>query len=305
MEKIAELGDRIYQLQVSKKGLDGLYAVYFIDEGKGVLIDPGPGSIVPSIEKAMATIGLADLGYIIPTHIHIDHGGGTGVLARRFPEARVVLHHAGKKHYVDPTRLIASTRMAFGEDFESFLGPLWPVPESRMIVPEDGEEIAVGGRRLRIIHAPGHAPHHIAIFDVSTRGLFCGEALGKRLPSRPSAPLPCAAPPGFDMDVYLETIEKLKALEPRRLFYAHDGTADNPSELIARVSENTRVVGARMLEILRDNPSDAEALVKLHEFISDRFGIDAADLDEKMAVGGFRLFYKRKGRIRTEGGFST
>ena len=297
MEEINERGDNIYQIQVRKAGLSGIYTVYIIDEGKGVLIDPGPGSIVPHIEKAMETIGLTDLEYIIPTHIHIDHGGGTGVLAQRFPEAKVVLHHAGKKHYVDPTRLIASTRMAFGDDFESFLGPLLPIPESRLIIPEDGQEIAVNGRTLRIIHAPGHAPHHIAIFDVSTKGLFCGEALGKRLPSNPSAPLPCAAPPGFDMDVYLETIEKLKALEPRTLFYAHDGVAENPSELIVKVAQNTKIFGDRMLKILQDNGSDADALFQLHEFIVDRFGIDMGDLDEKMAVGGFRLFFKRKGLL--------
>jgi glyoxylase-like metal-dependent hydrolase (beta-lactamase superfamily II) len=297
MEEINEVGEKIYQVQVRKTGLDGLYTVYIITEEQGVLIDPGPGSIVPSIQKAMKTIGLETLAYIIPTHIHIDHGGGTGVLADLFTDARVVLHENGKKHFVDPTRLIASTRMAFGDDFESFLGPLLPIPESRVIVPEDGDEICVEGRKLRIIHAPGHAPHHIAVFDEKTQGLFCGEALGKRLPSDPSCPLPCSAPPGFDMDVYLDTIKKLEAIKPKTLFYAHDGVADTPEDLIPRVAENTRIFGEKMLEILQNSETDADALSSLHDFIVDRFGIAREDLDEKMAVGGFRLYYKRKGLL--------
>jgi len=297
MEEINEVGDKIYQIQVQKQGLNGRYTVYIIKEGQGVLIDPGPASIIPSIQAGMKAIGLENLAYIIPTHIHIDHGGGTGSLAQLFPQAKVVLHELGKKHFIDPTRLISSTKMAFGDDFENFLGPILPVPESRMIIPSDGEEIFVNGRKLRIVHAPGHAPHHIVVFDLKNKGLFCGEALGKRLRSAPSSPLPNAAPPGFDMEVYLETIQKLKALNPRTLFYAHDGVGKDPEKLIASVIENTKIFADMMLKILQNCETNADALSRIEEFVVDRFGIDKQDVDETMAVGGFRHYYKKKGLI--------
>ncbi|MBL7175397.1 MAG: MBL fold metallo-hydrolase [Desulfobacteraceae bacterium] len=295
MEEIKEVGDRIYQVQVPMEGSNYVYSVYIIYEERAVLIDPGPASILPTIERAMNRIGLNNLAYIIPTHIHIDHGGGTGSLAKLFPEARVILHELGKEHLVDPSRLISSTKMAFGDDYETFLGPILPVPESRMIIPSDGEELSAGERKLRIIHAPGHAPHHIVIFDLKTGGLFCGEALGRRLRSAPSSPLPNAAPPGFDMEVYLETIQKLAALNPRTLYYAHDGVGEVPDALIAAITENTRIYADGMLNILRSTETDTEALFKIQEFVADRFGVDKADADERMAVGGFRVYYRKKG----------
>lgn len=295
MEEIREVGDRIYQVHVPREGSNYVYTVYIICEEQPVLIDPGPASILPAIEKAMKHIGLNNLAYIIPTHIHIDHGGGTGSLAKIFPEARVILHELGKKHLVDPSRLISSTKMAFGDDYETFLGPILPIPESRVIIPSDGEELTAGERKLKIIHAPGHAPHHIVVFDLKTEGLFCGEALGRRLRSALSSPLPNAAPPGFDMEVYLETIKKLAALTPRTLYYAHDGVGDAPDALIAAITENTRIYADGMLDILRTTQTNVEALSKIEEFVADRFGVDKADADERMAVDGFRVYYRKKG----------
>lgn len=294
-EEIQEVGDRTYQLKVRTPAASYVYAVYIVHEEHAVLIDPGPAAILPAIERAMKSIGLGSLSYIIPTHIHIDHGGGTGSLARLFPEARVVLHESGKKHLVDPSHLIASTRMAFGDDYETFLGPILPVPESRMIIPSDGEELSAGGRRFRIIHAPGHAPHHIAIFDLKTKGLFCGEALGMRYASAPSSPVPNVAPPAFDLEVYLETVQKLAALRPRTLYYAHDGVGRAPEALIAAVAENTKIYADRMLEILRSGKTDEEALSEIRDFVANRFGIDKAEANEGMAVGGFRVYYRKKG----------
>ena len=133
---------------------------------------------MPDIQKAAEELGLSRPEYIIPTHIHLDHAGGLGRLAEVFPETKIVVNRQGAKHMAEPSRLIKSTRMAFGDDFESAYGPILPVPESRLKLVRDGERLAVGSRELLIVHTPGHAGHHIAIFDTKTRGLFCGESLG-------------------------------------------------------------------------------------------------------------------------------
>ena len=115
--------------------------------------------------------------------------------------------------------------------------------------------------------------------------------------SAPSSPLPNAAPPGFDLEVYLETIQKLAALNPQLLFYAHDGVSDATDALIAAVTENTKIYADAMLDILCTTVDDTEVLYKIQEFLSNRFGIDRADADERMAIGGFRIYYKRKGAL--------
>ncbi len=194
MITIEEVAEKIYTMEVRIPKVDTMFTVYLIHEEKGVLIEPGPTAAIHSIQKAMKQLGITDLAYIIPTHIHIDHAGAIGSLARLFPRAKVLLHPMGAKHAKDPTRLIESTKMAFGDDFEDLYGPILPVPESQVETPDDGATISFDGRELQVIYAPGHAPHHIAIFDRKTKGLFSGEALGLPLPGAESSALPVAAP---------------------------------------------------------------------------------------------------------------
>jgi len=299
VEKIREIADRTYQIQTLKPEFFGVYSVYVINGPQEVLIDPGPASIIPSIQKALKSIGVKDMAYIIPTHIHLDHGGGTGSLAKLFPRAKVLLHELGKKHLIDPSRLINSTKMAFGDDFEKFHGSILPVPEDRVKSPADGEIIPIDDRDLQIIHAPGHAPHHIAVFDLKTKGLFCGEALGMRMPSAASSPLPNAAPPGFDPEIYLETIKKLEELKPSLLFYAHDGIGRDPENLIASVAENTRVVGDMILKILREGETGADITSRIQAQVATHFGINKKEMDMQMIVGAYRHYFKKIGMIET------
>ena len=101
------------------------------------------------------------------------------------------------------------------------------------------------------------------------------------------------------MEVYLQTIRKLAALKPRTLYYAHDGVGHTPDALIAAITENTRIYTDGALDILRNTESDTEALFKIRDFISDRFGVDRAEADEGMAVAGFRVYFRKQGILPT------
>ncbi|MCJ7596314.1 MAG: MBL fold metallo-hydrolase, partial [Desulfobacterales bacterium] len=200
MMKIEEVADKTYSVAVQIPRVATPFTVYLICEEEGVLIEPGPTATIPWIQEAMKRLGMADPAYIIPTHIHMDHAGAVGNLVRLFPRARVLLHPRGAKHVVNPSRLIESTKMVFGNDFEDFFGTLLPVPESQVKTPGDGEVISITGRELQVIHTPGHAPHHLSIFDQRTKGLFSGEALGIPVPGAEFSPVPAAAPPSFDIE---------------------------------------------------------------------------------------------------------
>ena len=293
MEKIAE---KTYRLEVPLPDIYWLTTVYLINEGRGVVVEPGPAAAIPSIKEAMKELGMKELDYIIPTHIHLDHGGGMGGLAQLFPQAKVVLHPLSVKHAVDPSRWVESTRLSFGDDFEVRYGAILPVPESQIKIIADGETISVGGRELQVIHAPGHAPHHIAIFDQETGGLFCGEALGLPMPWAESSPLPDAAPPAFDLEVYLRTMERLRKLSPRFLGYSHNGVGREPEELISRAAENTKIWGDMVLNALREG-DDIEAIVKrVREYIHQRFGVIAEQID-RMTLEGYIFYFKKNGLV--------
>ncbi len=211
---------------------------YYLDDELPVLIDPGSGAVAPEILSSAARLGidLRRLAYIIPTHIHLDHGGGAGYLAERLPRAKVVLHPRGAAHLIDTSVLVRGARLVFGTDFERGLGPVVPVPESRVHVASDGEIIRLGRRELRIIFSPGHAAHHVAVFDSLTRGLFCGDALGFLADAMSDVPFPVGLSP-FDPRAYVQTIDKLAALRPEVVFYAHHGPRTEVDHLIGRVRE--------------------------------------------------------------------
>jgi glyoxylase-like metal-dependent hydrolase (beta-lactamase superfamily II) len=211
---------------------------YFLDDEMPVLIDPGSGTAAVELLASAGGLGidLQKLSYIIPTHIHLDHGGGAGYLAQHLPKPKVVLHPRGAVHLIDTSVLLRGARLIFGQNFEQVLGEVVPIPEERVHVASDGEVIRLGKRELKIVFSPGHAVHHIALFDSLTEGLFCGDALGFLAESMPDVPFPVGLSP-FDPRAYVETIDKLAALHPKVVFYAHHGPRTEVDQLIGKVKD--------------------------------------------------------------------
>ena len=296
MAKLEKVAEDIYRLGEQVPGANAIFAVYFIQGGDGAIIEPGPAVLVPKIQGAVAELGLSHPEYIIPTHIHLDHAGGVGRLAQLFPDTKIVVNRQGARHIVEPSRLIESTRMAFDDDFEDTYGPILPVPESRLRVAEDGERLSVGSRELAIIYTPGHAPHHIAIFDTKTKGLFCGEALGL-IYDLGYPPLPAVAPPSFDMELYLNDMERLKALKPKLLFYSHGSVANEPEKLIATVMENTRLVGDFIRRDLKAGEREETVISHVGDYLRNHFGATLDEYELMSNVKGYIHYFRKKGVV--------
>ena len=298
MVELKEVADRIYHFETWLSVMTSPFTAYLIKESQGVVIEPGPAALAPRIQEAMKQLGMKDLAYIIPTHIHVDHAGGAGKLAQLYPRAKVLVHPAGLKHVVDPSKLIQSTKTVFGDDFEAGFGPILPVPESQIKSVEDGEIIRVGNRELQIIYAPGHAPHHIAIFDRSVKGIFCGEALGLPGGEGNRILLPAVAPPSFDQEIYLETMEKLRKLGVRALFYSHGGVVGHDTDrLIKQAEENTRILGDIILKALKQGGTTGDVNRRIKESASRRFDMDLTEMDLALTIGGYEVYYKKKGLV--------
>jgi glyoxylase-like metal-dependent hydrolase (beta-lactamase superfamily II) len=294
--KLEQLADETYRLEGKIPGISAPFAIYFIRDGGGAIIEPGPAVLIPEILKATAELGISKPEYIIPTHIHLDHAGALGKLAEIFPDARLVLNREGAKHMVEPSRLIASTKMAFGDDFEKTYGPILPLPEARLKLVGDGDKLRLGGRELLIIHTPGHAAHHIAIFDSKTKGLFCGESLGLIYgPGYP--PLPAVAPPSFDLELYLKDMKNLKALKPKLLFYSHGTIAKEPQKLIETAMENSKLVGELILKDLKAGRSDEEIVRAMGDYLTRNFNARLDEYELQSNVSGYIHYFRKKGLV--------
>ena len=218
-------------------------AGWLVEGPQPVLVETGSQTSVPVVLAALGELGVgpSDLAGIVVTHIHLDHAGGVGDLARAFPNATVHVHPEGARHLVDPSRLVASAARVYGDMLDDVYGRLDPTPAERVHALDDGEEIDVGGgRSLVAVHSPGHARHHLALHDSETGVLFAGDAAGVRLPDvgvlRPATP-----PPDFDLDLAVGSLRLFAARRPSRLALAHFGVLDDdPQEVLGSAEDVLR-----------------------------------------------------------------
>ena len=288
MPEAVEITEGIYRIE-TPVGVAQFHPTAFVIKNAETLIEPGPSISIPPIHQALKHLGINKLRFIIPTHIHMDHAGGTGALAKLYPDATVLVHPRGLKHAIDPSRLIDSVKMVWGEDFDKNFGPITAVPESQIQTVEDGELIHAGDRNLQFIYTPGHAPHHIAIFDHKIKGLFCGEALGM-----PGYQLPTAAPMSFDLENYLSTIDKLQHsdLDIRMLIYSHGSIEHNPDKCMSSAADNARAFGDIVQKAIEQGKSREETGNIINKYISERFGVNMDDLDFVTIATGYILYFE-------------
>ena len=237
----------MHQIDTLLGGWERVTAGWLVAGPAPVLVETGSRTSVPMVLDALAGLGVGpeDLAGIVVTHIHLDHAGGVGDLARAFPGATVYVHPAGARHLVDPSRLVASAARVFGDILDSLYGRLDPTPVERIVALEDGEGIPVGpGRTLTAIHSPGHASHHLALHDSESGVLFAGDAAGVRLPDigvlRPATP-----PPEFDLDLAIRSLHLFAARRPSALALAHFGVLDaDPADVLGEAEDVLRAWAA-------------------------------------------------------------
>src|SRR5436309_5246294 len=153
----------IVQVDTLLGGWERVTAGYLIEGDAPVLVETGSQSSVPALLNALDELGVdaAGLAGVAVTHIHLDHAGGVGDVARAFPNATVYVHEKGARHLVDPSRLVNSAARVYGELLDSLYGRLEPTPAERIHVLEDGEEIRISPTRvLATVDSPGPAKHH-------------------------------------------------------------------------------------------------------------------------------------------------
>lgn len=171
-------------------------------------------------------ISPGEIDYIILTHIHIDHAGGAGTAIREMSAARVIAHSRARSHLIDPTRLWRASQDTLGNLAQQY-GSIEPVPEDMVLVAEDLMKLDLGaGLELEVYLTPGHAPHHLSLFDRANGVLIAGEAAGVCL----DGAIRLATPPPFRLEETLSSIDRLIALEPQTLCYGHFGCYGNASE---------------------------------------------------------------------------
>lgn len=264
-----QLNDRIYIIDGFDLGLKQRTGTYVIMEEEITLVDTGPSLSIPYVKKGLEALGISldQIKYIIATHVHLDHSGGAGLLMTECPNAKAVVHPRGARHLADPSRLAAGARAVYGERFDDLFEPIVPIPEDRILEMSEGDTLKIGETcTLEFWDTPGHANHHIGIYDPVSNGIFIGDTAGIRY-----APLiedgveffpPSTSPNQFDPDKMQQSIERFTAKNLDVLYFGHFGATNSPKKTLQQVSE--------WLTVFMEEAEAATANEEGHEALAER-----------------------------------
>lgn len=206
----------LISLPVNVTGFDNFIGAWVYTGGPVAIIDVGPASTTGALLSALDELGVERPDIILLTHIHLDHAGGIGTVARAFPETPVVCHPKAAAHLVDPARLWQGSVKTLG-NLAAVYGGIEPVPAEQLLC---ADHVNMGG--IRAVDTPGHAPHHTCymIDDL----LFAGEAGGVCLAlDKGGFYLRPATPPRFFLETSRQSIDRLLKLKPSTICYGHFG----------------------------------------------------------------------------------
>ncbi len=215
---------------------DAAYLV--VENGRAAFIDTGTNMAVPRLLAALADLGLARdaVDFVIPTHVHLDHAGGAGLLMQALPQATLLVHPRGARHMVDPQALYQGALAVYGQAvMDREYGQLQPVPAARVRSPQDGETVHLAGRPLLFIDTPGHARHHHCIWDARSAGWFSGDTFGLSYRETDSAAgpwvMPTSSPVQFEPGPLRQSIARLLAHQPQQMYLTHFGAVGDVQRL--------------------------------------------------------------------------
>jgi glyoxylase-like metal-dependent hydrolase (beta-lactamase superfamily II) len=256
-----------HTLDLNWAGLPGSIATALLHTEDGsILIDPGPSSTLPRLREQLEGHGLRtqDLRAVLLTHIHMDHAGATGSLVKEHPRLQVYVHARGAPHLVDPSNLLKSAKMLFGEDMESLFGEFQPVASANLKILEGGEVLSLGSRRIQVLYTPGHANHHVTYFDHAEGTAFVGDTTGICIEGHAFI-LPATPPPDVNLELWDASLDAIGGLHPQELFLTHFGYAQDSQRHIASYRQRLHhwsELTARLLSTIADETEARHAFAR-------------------------------------------
>ena len=240
---LEDLGGGVYAVDTGfqRPRFDAAYLL--VQDGRAAFVDNGTNHALPRHLGALDALGLSRdaVDFVIPTHVHLDHAGCSGVLMRELPAATLWVHPRGARHLIDPSALIESALAVYGpEEMARSYGTIVGVDEARVRTTHDGMDLMLGSRRLHFIDTPGHARHHHCIWDETTRGWFTGDTFGISyrdfdVPGRGAWIKPTHPPTQFEPDALRESLARMVAFDPQCVYLTHFGRVPDPRRLARQI----------------------------------------------------------------------
>ena len=267
MSGLCEVAENIYLIDTEEGSIPRLTAAYLVNEGRKALIDAGCPNSASTILKGIQRLGVdpKEVSYIIITHIHLDHAGGAGTLVKEMPYAKVLVHPRGAKHLTDPTKLISSAMQVLSPEEMERYGLMNPVNPENVEVVDDNAVIELSSQqRLKVVYTPGHAHHHLSLYEERNKGLFAGDAIGEYV-AEVEFLFVDTPPPSFDLTLALESIEKVTQLPLEILYFGHFGVSRKVEEILRVAQDKLKTWGEVIRQAMKNSAGDPVETLK--EFV--------------------------------------
>ncbi len=196
--------------------------------GSATLIDAGVGEPqhLSDLERALDA---GRLEAVLVTHGHRDHAAGAPVIAKRHP----------------------------GASFHKFA---WPDEDALYDVQwqplRGGDLVRAGDDWLHVLGTPGHSPDHLAFWHELSGTIFTGDlvALGSSVMIHWSR--------GGDLGQYLASLERLLAIDPRRLLPAHGQPIDDPRSILTGYLAHRLERERQVIDAMRHGRASVQAIAE-------------------------------------------
>ena len=249
-------------------------AIYLLKQkNKVIIIETGTNYSVPHVKEALSQIGLSfsDVSYVIPTHVHLDHAGGAGLLMMQCQNAALVVHPRGARHLIDPSKLVAGAKAVYGENkFKEYYGEIFPIDANRVIQADDNFILDFDGRELRFIDTPGHARHHFCIWDKATKSMFTGDTFGisyRDLDHQDELYiLPSTSPVQFDPEALIQSINRIMEFKPERVCLTHFSAIKPTKKATNKLIESIHFVSNLAIKYADKNDSESIIYKKMMDY---------------------------------------
>lgn len=312
MKSYTEVDKGVYAIDQMWNDVAETSSCYLIEGDKIALFDTGPTTVIDRIIDSVKKLGYRpeDISYLVYSHIHVDHAGGAGSLCKRYPHLKVLAHENGVSHLADPEKLVKSMIRVFGEEAAGKMyGDVVSVPQDQLHPLKDQEIIDLGKKQLKVFHTPGHAGHHLSLYDEYNKNLFVGEALGIYFPDV-DIYFPSTPPPEFDLAMAVDSIERLEKLEIEKVFFTHFGPAKDTALALQKSKDMLIDWGKIIYKAMEENDDVSvilgrfteEAMKCIDFFKNDpekyKKYKDIVNYRSNITCGpGYIRYYKKGGRV--------
>lgn len=243
-------------------------AAFLITQSKrGIFVENNTTHSIPLLLKALqeAQVEREAVDFLMVTHVHLDHAGGSSSLIQACPNAVLLAHPKAATHLIDPTKLVKSAKQVYGEQvFEQLYGTIEPIPASRVRVMQDNERLSWQGREFTFFYTRGHANHHFCIYDSESEGVFTGDTFGLAYPALQKHGLfifPSTSPTDFDPNLARESIQKILSFQPKRVFLTHFGEVTEvqkaADQLLFHINFSEKLLNSAVTSTFTDLELDA------------------------------------------------